>query len=149
MRRARVYAARSRTPGASAHRRWVPGLLLLLTGLAALTQLDVFAVGVVRPALVFGFLLVAPGAALLGLVRLDGVTALVLAVALSLVLLTLVSELVVLVGAWPLETGFWVLVGISVLGSVLQLLRRGSPAPPDAAPPTSAASQSASSREVD
>lgn len=111
-------------PSPPARSRWVPGLILLLTFLASLAQFGEPWLGGLRAAAVFAFLLLCPGAALLGLVRLDRTTWAVLSVALSLALLTLVSEAVILAGVWPLEAGFWVLVGVSVLGATAQLLRR-------------------------
>ena len=67
--------------------RWRPWLLLAVTAFAAATQ---FGLPLPRPSAALVFLLLCPGAALIGLLRLkSGVTDWVLSLALSLVLVTL------------------------------------------------------------
>ena len=104
--------------------RWKPAVVLLLTALAAVSQ---FALPAVRPVFVGLFLLICPGAALVGFLRLSAVTEGVLSAALSLVLLTLTAEATVLLGLWPLEAAFWSLVALSLAGASLQAVRSAEP----------------------
>lgn len=90
--------------------------------LAGATQ---FGLPPLRPAAAFAFLLICPGAALLGFVRLRSVvTDMVLSVALSFALAALVAGTTVLLGSWPLEAGFWFLLAVTLLCSASQLLAR-------------------------
>lgn len=102
-----------------------PGLLVFWSLLAGISQLEApVLLAWVRAPVVLGFLLVCPGAAWLGLLRFDSrATELVLSVALSLALLTLLSELTLLSPAWPLGAGFWALILIGFLGATVQLVR--------------------------
>ncbi len=98
---------------------WRLGLVLCVTLLAGVTQ---FGLPLLRPAAAFAFLLVCPGAALMGFVRLGSVVAdVVLSVALSFALAALVAGTTVLLGSWPLEAAFWFLVGVTLLCSAAQL----------------------------
>lgn len=99
--------------------RWAPRLLLGLTLLAGATQ---FTLPLLRPGAVFAFLLLCPGAALVGLLNWGSVlTYWVLSVATSLALAVLMAEGAVLTGTWALETSFWLLFVTSVVGFGLQL----------------------------
>lgn len=94
--------------------RWKAPLLLLLTVAAGLTQTEP---SLFRPGLVFVFLLLCPGSALIGLLEFKNtVTDWVLSIALSLALLALLAQFTVLTGVGSLEVGFWLLNGISLLG---------------------------------
>jgi hypothetical protein len=76
----------------------------------------------VRPIFLAWFVLVCPGMAVVGLLRLrDLVTEIVLSIALSLALGTLVAELQVLTRQWSPATVLAILIGISLVGALLQL----------------------------
>lgn len=93
---------------------WMAPLLLLITVAAGLTQTGLL---MFRPAFVFVFLLLCPGSALIGLMGLKNpVTNWVLSIALSFALLALLAQFIVLTGIWSLETGFWILNVLSLLG---------------------------------
>lgn len=95
---------------------------MFVSVLAGLTQ---FGLPLLRPAAAFTFLLVCPGAALLGFVRLESlVTDLVVSVALSVALAVLVAGVTVLLGRWPLEAGFWFLLAVSSLCAAIQIVSR-------------------------
>ncbi|CAA9589005.1 MAG: hypothetical protein AVDCRST_MAG86-4293 [uncultured Truepera sp.] len=101
---------------------WRPRVIVLVSVLAAATQ---FGLPLLRPAAAFTFLLVCPGAALLGFVRLgSAVTDLVVSVALSVALTVLVAGVTVLLGSWPLEAGFWFLLVITLLCTAVQMVGR-------------------------
>lgn len=103
---------------------WKPGLIVLVTVLAGVGQV---ALPALRPFTVGIFLLFCPGAALLGFLRLDAVTELVLSVALSLVVVTLTAEVAVLTNLWSLEENLWLLFVLSVQGALLQMMRGCQP----------------------
>ena len=99
---------------------WKPRIVMLLSVLAGVTQ---FELPLLRPVAAFIFLLACPGAALLGFVRLGSVvTDVVLSIALSMALLTIIANLTVLLGRWPLEAGFWFLLATSLLCTTTQIL---------------------------
>jgi len=86
----------------------------------------------IRPYLLAWFVLVCPGMAVVGLLRLrDLVTEIVLSIALSLALGTLVAELLVLTRQWSAPTVLAILIGISLVGAILQLKNgvRAKPSP--------------------
>jgi len=105
--------------------RWKAPLLLLITVAAGLAQTEL---SLFRPGFVFLFLLLCPGSALIGVPGFKNpVTDWVLSIALSLALLALLSQFIVLTGVWSLETGFWILNTVSLLGLGWQTWRhRGS-----------------------
>jgi len=100
---------------------WRLRIIVLVSMLAGLTQ---FELPLLRPTAAFIFLLVCPGAALLGFVKLSAVTDAVLSIALSIALLTLVAGLTVLLGTWTLEASFWSLLIVSLLSTAVQLFLR-------------------------
>jgi hypothetical protein len=76
-----------------------------------------------RPVLTFSFLLVCPGLALVGCLRLEGLLApALLVVAASIVVDGGVSEVLVLTRTWSPGLALAILIGISAAGAVLQLL---------------------------
>ena len=98
---------------------WPATILLSAAGIAL-----TFFAGVAAPARPFvalWFLLLCPGMALVRLLRVGGVaTELTLAIALSLVLDTLVAMVMIYTGTWSPGAGLIVLIGISVFGALLQ-----------------------------
>lgn len=106
---------------------WRLRLVVFVTLLAGATQ---FGLPLLRPAAAFAFLLVCPGAALMGFIRLRSVVAdVVLSVALSFALAALVAGTTVLLGSWPLEAAFWFLLGMTLLCSAAQLHARADRTP--------------------
>ena len=100
----------------NALRRFWPGIILVTS---ILTGLAVFS-GYLQPlrvTLVFAFMLVCPGMAYIRLLRLrDPLVELVLAVALSLALDTLVAMVLLYVGPWSPANGLLGLISISLIG---------------------------------
>lgn len=79
-----------------------------------------------RPPLTFWFMLLCPGMALIRLFRLrEPLTEITLAIALSVTLNILVAELILYAGVWFPELGLGILIGISLVGAVLQVRQRG------------------------
>lgn len=79
----------------------------------------------IRPILAFWFLAVCPGMALVRLLRLrDAWTEVALATAISLSLDVIVALSLVYSHYWSPKFGLAVLIGVSLLGAALQLLRR-------------------------
>lgn len=77
--------------------------------------------GALRPVILFWFILVCPGMAIVRLIRLgDQVFELVLSIALSLVLSTLLAELLVLTKHWSPSAILAILIAISITGAMLQ-----------------------------
>ncbi len=75
-----------------------------------------------RPLLALWFLLVCPGMAFVGLLRLhDRLVELTLAIALSLALDALVAGAMLYTGAWSPEGSLAILIGLSAVGALLQL----------------------------
>lgn len=100
---------------------WKPRLLLGITALAVLTQ---FTLPSLRPGAAFLFLLLCPGAALIGLLGLKSAIAdWTLSLALSLALVSLLAQVNIVAGVGTLETAFWLLVALSTIGFAAQLLR--------------------------
>lgn len=80
--------------------------------------------GILRRILSFWFILICPGMALIGLLRIkDTLAKLVMAVALSLALAVLLSETMALSHFWYPTAGLGILVEISLAGAFLQILR--------------------------
>jgi hypothetical protein len=80
--------------------------------------------GILRSILLFWFILICPGMALIRLLQLkDLLSEWVLAVVLSLVLSALVAEFMVVTHLWSPPTGLAVLIGISLMGAALQIIK--------------------------
>lgn len=93
-------------------------ILALLSILLALTSSG----WALRPYVLFLFVLICPGMATIRLLRVnDSLTELILAIALSLALGTLLAELLVLTKHWSPTLILAGLVGISLIGAVLQI----------------------------
>ncbi len=83
-----------------------------------------------RPILVFGFLFICPGMAFVRLLHLHNRFAeFMLAVALSLTIDTLVSEVLVLLRHWSSLGSLLAIVSITLIGAVLQVILTPQPAP--------------------
>jgi hypothetical protein len=81
----------------------------------------------IRPVIGFLFLLACPGMAVVGLLRMrDGVAEWTLTVAASLAIDALVAGSMAYARAWSPEGGLVVLVGFSLAGALLQLVRNFS-----------------------
>jgi len=79
-------------------------------------------VGYLRPIVSFWFMLVCPGMALVGLLHLkDHLIELVLAIALSLSISTVLAEFMALSHLWSTLAGLRILIAISLAGAVLQI----------------------------
>ena len=106
------------------HRWLTPGIIAatLLTGLVVFTGILSF----LRPVLVFGFFLVCPGIGYIRLLDLkQSITQIVLTVALSLGIDLVVSMILLYSGDWSYRTGFLILSGISLLGSIILWIHEG------------------------
>jgi len=78
--------------------------------------------GPLQPFATFLFMLVIPGLAITRLMRIQNfLTELILAIAISLGISILMSEVMVFAHLWSPMVGFIILVAISVLGAALQL----------------------------
>lgn len=92
---------------------WKYPLLLFISVVAGLTQMGLPSL---RPGVVFVFLLLCPGSAFIGLLELKNPFIYwMLSIALSLALVALVSQFITLTGILPLQTGFWILDGVSIV----------------------------------
>lgn len=90
----------------------------VIAGLVALSSAD----GILRQLLLFWFILVCPGMAVIRLLHLgDTLTQTILAVALSLVLATLVAEVMLLAHKWSPTAILTVLIVISLAGALQQI----------------------------
>ena len=97
-------------------------LILAVSALAAVAEYGGLG-SPLRPFLTFSFLLVCPGLALVGRLRLQGLLApALLVVAASVVVDGAVSEVLVLTRAWSPGLALGILIGISAAGVALQLL---------------------------
>lgn len=106
-------------PAVEALRRipWAVGATLWAA--AALTAQQLSLGEPIQPILVFSFVLAAPGAAAVGLVRVgDRLTRAVLAVSVSLVLATIVAQVLLAAGAW--SPTLW----LALLGGLTAILAR-------------------------
>lgn len=117
-------------PAGSAWKKWgPPALIIASASLLSLTM--VVELPPLRVAAAFIFLLFAPGMALVGLVRPEGLEALVaLSIGLSLALETILSITMLYLGLWSIERIFFILLVVSLAGAAIQLLRsafRGAP----------------------
>lgn len=76
----------------------------------------------IRPALAFWFLFVCPGMAFVRLLRIeDHIIELTIAVALSLAIEALLSMIMIYTETWSPDLGLLVLIGLCVIGVILQL----------------------------
>jgi hypothetical protein len=98
-------------------------IIIVAAGIAVVLIVMADLASPLRPLLVFGYLLVCPGMAYIRLLHLqDRFAEFVLAVALSLAIDTLVSEMLVLMRIWSLAGGVIAIVTVSIAGVVLQLI---------------------------
>ncbi len=101
--------------------RWP--LIILGAGCAVILMVAADLASPLRPILVFGFLFVCPGMAFIRLLHLrDRFAEFMLAVALSLAIVTLVSEILVMMRIWTLQGSLLATVIISSAGAALQLI---------------------------
>lgn len=83
-----------------------------------------FAHLVLPPLLILAYLLICPGMAYIRLIHLqDQVTEWVLAIALSITLITLLSEFMALTAHWSISFAMLWLIGLSWLGAFWQILQ--------------------------
>lgn len=93
------------------------------SGLAALAAVVAEVGAPLQPVLVLWFVLVCPGLAVVGLLRLPSrLFALTLAVALSCALAVVVAQALLLAGAWRPMVGLLILLALTTLAAVPQLL---------------------------
>jgi hypothetical protein len=105
-------------------RRILWSVVILLSASALVGALLTDAQGPVRAFLAFGFLLVCPGMALVSYLGIKQWSVeLTLAIALSLALNTLLSEVMVLSGLWSPFWGTLIIVGVSSIAAFGQLIR--------------------------
>ncbi len=107
---------------------WVWPIMMISTalGLSLITFGNI--ASPIRPVIAFWFLLVCPGMAFVRLLRIrETLTELMLAVALSLAIDTLVAEAILYAEIWSSRLALLVLIGISVIGAALQLIILRSP----------------------
>ena len=104
-------------------------LIIVGTGIAVVLMVAANLASPLRPILAFGFLFVCPGMAFVRLLHLHNRFAeFSLAVALSLAIDTLVSEMLVLMKIWSPLGSLLMIVIISLAGAVLQLFLAPQPA---------------------
>jgi hypothetical protein len=97
-------------------------IAIVAAGIAVIVIVVAAIASPLRPILVFGFLLICPGMAFVRLLRLkDRFAEFMLAVALSLAMDTLLSEMLVLTGHWSLTGGVIAIVAVAIVGASLQL----------------------------
>ncbi len=99
-------------------------LIIILSAIAVALAIVVNAGAPVRPLLVFWFLLVCPGMAFVQMMHIEErLIELVLAIALSIALDTIVAEIMALNKIWSFRGGLFVLICLSLLGAALQIMR--------------------------
>lgn len=99
-------------------RNWGPPIVLVSSTLAMYAGVEAHGVSPLRTLLAAGFLVVAPGLAVVGLLRLsDPWLQAALVPALSLAIDALVGGMLAYSGVWSPATAILILVGISVLGA--------------------------------
>jgi hypothetical protein len=104
---------------------------VLVVAVAALAAASVYGgVGApLQPLAAFSFLLLCPGLAFVLFLRLDGLlVATTVVLATSVVVDGAVAEILVLTRSWSPQLALGVLIGISVAGAALRVLRRGATA---------------------
>jgi hypothetical protein len=95
---------------------------LIITGLLTLLVVLTGILPPVRLVLVFAFLFLGPGLAFARLLPgEDIVTRITLSIALSLAIDAVVAMILLYAGAWSYQTALLIIVGITLLGSTLQL----------------------------
>lgn len=100
---------------------WPAIIVVSALGAAVLTLADI--ASPVRPVIALWFLCVCPGMAFVRLLRLEeGLTELTLAIALSLAMNVIVAVVTLYTGLWSPQWGLVVLIGLSLLGVVLQIV---------------------------
>ena len=103
-------------------------ILIIFSALSAAVLAWIDSGWALRPYLLFWFILICPGMAVIGLLKLNNLLSeFVLSVALSLVLGTLVAELLLLIKQWSPHAILAVLVAISIIGASLQIKNRLAP----------------------
>jgi hypothetical protein len=111
-------------------RRRTPSLILLLCALVVLERIGTHGASPLRTLLTVAFFALAPGLAVVGLLRLsDPWLTAALAPALSLSIAAIVGGILSYAGAWSPTAGLGILVAISVLGALAQyeIARRAGP----------------------
>jgi hypothetical protein len=99
-------------------------IIIVLSAIAVALAIVADAGTPVRPLLVFWFLLVCPGMAFVRLLRIEErLIELVLAIALSVTLDTIVAEIMALNKIWSFRGGLFVLICLSLLGAALQMMQ--------------------------
>jgi hypothetical protein len=104
-------------------RAWLWPTLIAVSALAAAAAAFADLASPLRPWLVFWFLLVCPGMALVRLLQIDdGLAQLTLAIALSLALDAATGGVMLYAGAWSPNRALAILVLLSLAGAALQLV---------------------------
>jgi uncharacterized membrane protein len=98
-------------------------LIIIVSAIATMLVVVTNVETPLRPAIVFWFLLVCPGMAVMQLLRFkDGVMELTLAIALSISLDAIIAEGMVLTKRWSPEWGFVLLAGLSMVGALSRII---------------------------
>lgn len=99
---------------------WPITIILSAIGVGILTWGD--SGSFLRPIVSFWFTLVCPGMSIIGLLHFkDRLAELVLAIALSLSITTILAEVMALTQLWSPIAGLGILIGISLIGATLQI----------------------------
>ncbi len=99
-------------------------LIIILSAIALTLVIVANAGAPVRPLLAFWFLLVCPGMAFIQLMHIEErLIELVLAIALSIALDTVVAEIMALNKIWSFKGGLFVLICLSLLGAAIQIMQ--------------------------
>lgn len=115
------------TTGGGSRGSWWPPLLLSWLGLVVLALVLTGKPGVLRAALVIGYVMTVPGLACIRLLFLpDGLLQLVFGVGLSLALAVLVAQVMMYLGMWSPVRGMAILVVIGSLASCAELVAHTS-----------------------
>ena len=113
------------TTGGGSRSSWWPPLLLSWLGLVVLALVLSGKPGVLRAALVIGYVMIVPGLACIRLLFLpDRLLQLVFGVGLSLALAVLVAQAMMYLGMWSPVRGMAILVVIGSLASCAELVAR-------------------------
>lgn len=98
-------------------------VIIMVSAMAVLITVTADVGTLLRAPIAFWFLLACPGMAFIGLLNIsDHWTEWILAIGLSLTLDTLTVMVMLYIGVWSLMGGVMVLIGQSMLGSVLQIV---------------------------
>lgn len=128
------------------NRAFIWPVIIVLSGIILGIMVMVDLQSPVRVVLAFGFLLLCPGMAFVPLFKLQKpILEYALALALSIAINTLVSEVLIVSDVWSSDVSLGIVMGISLLGVMLQLmsLRRHSIEPPAQQPKTQAKGENA------